>query len=64
MGWSMGTMCPALATRTNDRGPSRRKVPPDHACVLTLHALRVGGGWGVQALRGMGSVGCTRGAHR
>jgi hypothetical protein len=29
-GWSSGTMCPARATRTNDSGPRRRKLPPAH----------------------------------
>lgn len=45
-GWSMGTMCPALATRAKVSGPSRLKVPPAHACGRTLHAS------GAQARRG------------
>lgn len=49
----MGTMCPALATRTKDRGPSRRNVPPAQACGLTLQQSG-GRGWQAQWARNQG----------
>lgn len=59
-GWSRGTMCPALATRTNDSGPTRLNVPPAQAWTGALRAAGSGrqrqaqAGWLQRAPRELG----------